>query len=100
MAFKKKKKYSVGVVGATGAVGRRMISILEERNFPVERLALLASPRSAGQTLTFKDQSIKVEKLMEDSFADLDFALFSAGATVSRKYAPCAVEAGCVVICS
>ena len=98
MAFKKKDKYNVGVVGATGAVGRKMISILEERNFPIERLTLLASSRSAGQTLNFKGRPIKVKTLTEDSFADLDIALFSAGASVSRKYAPSAVEAGCVVI--
>lgn len=98
MAFRKKDKYNVGVVGATGAVGRRMISILEERNFPVQRLSLLASPRSVGQVLTFKDQPIEVEVLTQDSFADLDFGLFSAGAAISRKFAPCAVQAGCVVV--
>jgi len=98
MAFNKKEKYNVAVVGATGAVGRRMITTLEERNFPVDRLVLLASPRSAGQTLSFKGQPVPVGILTETSFEGLDFALFSAGATVSGKYAPLAVRAGCVVI--
>ena len=98
MAFSKKEKYNVVVVGATGAVGRRMIATLEERNFPVDRLVLLASPRSAGQTLPFRGQSLPVGILAETSFEGLDFALFSAGATVSRKYAPFAVQADCIVI--
>ena len=98
MAFNKKEKYKIAVVGATGAVGRRMLTTLEERNFPIESLVLLASSRSAGQTFTFKDRSVLVETLTETSFEGLDFALFSAGATVSRKYAPFAVQAGCIVI--
>ncbi len=98
MAFNKKQKYNVGIVGATGAVGRRMLTTLEERNFPIERLVLLASPRSAGQTFEFRGQSVPVEILTENSFAGLDFALFSAGATVSLKYAPSAIKAGCIVI--
>jgi len=98
MAFKKKEKYNVAVVGATGAVGRRMISILEERNLPIDRLSLLASSRSAGQVLSFKGQSIEVEVLTEDSFAGVDFALFSAGASISRQFAPSAVKAGCIVV--
>ncbi len=98
MAFNKKEKYNVAIVGATGAVGRRMITTLEERNFPVDRLVLLASPRSAGQALPFKGQSIPVEILDETSFEGLDFALFSAGAAVSRKYAPFGVQGGCIVI--
>lgn len=98
MAFSKKEKYNVAVVGATGAVGRIMITTLEERNFPIERLVLLASPRSIGITFKFKGRIVPVEILTETSFAGLDFALFSAGATVSRKYAPIAVQAGCIVI--
>jgi aspartate-semialdehyde dehydrogenase len=98
MAFKKKEKYNIGVVGATGAVGRRMISILEERNLPIDRLSLLASSRSAGQVLDFNGQSIEVEVLTEDSFKGMDFALFSAGASISRKFAPSAVKAGCIVV--
>ncbi len=98
MAFSKKEKYNVAVVGATGAVGRRMITTLAERDFPVDRLVLLASARSAGQVLTFKGKSIAVELLTESSFAGQDFALFSAGASVSLKYAPFSVDAGCIVI--
>ncbi len=98
MAFKKKEKYNVGIVGATGAVGRRMIATLVERNFPVDRLVLLASPRSAGQTFQFRGQPVPVEVLAENSFEGLDFALFSAGASVSLKYAPFAVQAGCIAI--
>jgi aspartate-semialdehyde dehydrogenase len=98
MAFSKKQKYTVGIVGATGAVGRRMLTTMEERGFPVERLVLLASPRSAGQEFSFQGKPVAVEVLTENSFQGLDFALFSAGATVSRKYAPFAVEAGCIVI--
>ncbi|PIQ99087.1 MAG: aspartate-semialdehyde dehydrogenase [Nitrospinae bacterium CG11_big_fil_rev_8_21_14_0_20_45_15] len=91
-------KYHVAIAGATGAVGRMMLSILEERNFPVDRLTLLASARSAGQSLTFKGQPIQVQELREDSFAGVDIALFSAGAGVSLQFAPCAVKAGAVVI--
>ncbi len=98
MAFSKKEKYNVAVVGATGAVGRRMITTLEERNFPIERLVLLASPRSIGITFKFKGRTVPVEILTETSFAGLDFALFSAGASVSRQYAPFAVQAGSIVI--
>lgn len=94
----KKEKYKVAVVGATGAVGREMTAILEERNFPIETLTLLASVRSAGTKIKFKGEEISVQELKEDSFAGLDIALFSAGASVSREYAPLAVKAGCVVI--
>ena len=86
------------MVGATGAVGRRMLSMLEERNFPVGRLTALASARSAGQTLQFRGQSVEVKELREDSFKGIDLALFSAGASVSKQYAPVAVDSGCVVI--
>ncbi len=91
-------KYHVAIAGATGAVGRMMLSILEERNFPVESLRLLASARSAGQEMSFKGESIKVQELTEDSFEGIDIALFSAGAGVSRQFAPCAVQSGAVVI--
>lgn len=94
----KKKKYNVAVVGATGAVGRTMVSILAERKFPVEQLRLLASSRSAGQKLSFDGREVTVEELGEGSFAGIDIALFSAGASVSRQYAPFAVQAGCVVV--
>ena len=93
-----KKKYNVAVVGATGAVGNEMIRILEERNFPVNRIKLLASDRSAGSTLSFKKKAVKVEVLTEDSFEDIDVGLFSAGGSVSKKFAPIAAKAGCIVI--
>ena len=94
----KKEKYEVAVVGATGAVGRRMLTTLEERNFPVANLMALASARSAGQTLAFRGQAIKVKELQEDSFKGIDIALFSAGGSISKQLAPIAVESGCVVI--
>ncbi len=94
----KKEKYEVAVVGATGAVGRRMLTTLEERNFPVANLTALASARSAGQTLAFRGQAIKVKELQEDSFKGIDIALFSAGGSISKQLAPIAVESGCVVI--
>ena len=94
----KKEKYDVVVVGATGAVGRRMVATLEERNFPVACLTALASARSVGQTLLFRGQTIEVKELREDSFMGIDIALFSVGSSISKQYAPIAVESGCVVI--
>jgi aspartate-semialdehyde dehydrogenase len=96
--FKKKSKYVVAVVGATGAVGREMISILEERKFPVGELVLLASERSAGERIEFGGKNRQVKKLGKDSFIDVDIALFSAGSERSLKFAPIAVAAGAVVI--
>ncbi len=92
------KAYNVAVVGATGAVGNRMIQVLDERNFPVKEIKLLASARSLGKSLDFKGKSYPVEELREDSFKGIDVALFSAGSGVSKKFAPFAVDAGCVVI--
>jgi aspartate-semialdehyde dehydrogenase len=92
------KSFRVAVVGATGAVGNLMIQVLEERNFPVADLKLLASARSLGKSLSFKGDPIGVQELREDSFKGVDVALFSAGGSVSRKFAPLAAEAGCVVI--
>jgi aspartate-semialdehyde dehydrogenase len=94
----KKSGYQVAVVGATGAVGREMISILEERNFPIEKLTLLASVRSAGNEMEYKGKKIPVQELTHESFSGIDVALFSAGASVSREFAPSAVKAGCVAI--
>jgi aspartate-semialdehyde dehydrogenase len=88
----------VAVVGATGAVGIEMIKTLEQRNFPVGKLTLLASARSAGKTLKFKDQPITVTELTKESFAGIDIALFSAGGSISREFAPIAAKAGCVVV--
>jgi aspartate-semialdehyde dehydrogenase len=96
--MKKKDAYNVAVVGATGAVGRTMIATLEERKFPVANLILLASSRSAGTTLPFNDQPVEVRELKDDSFQGVDIALFSAGGGTSRRFAPKAVESGCVVV--
>jgi aspartate-semialdehyde dehydrogenase len=96
--LKKKSGYVVAVVGATGAVGTEMIEVLEEREFPVARLVPLASSRSAGGTVTFKGNEVPIEVLTKDSFAGVDIALFSAGADLSREFAPTAVKAGAVVI--
>ena len=90
--------WNVAVAGATGAVGNQMIRCLEERNFPVKKLKLLASARSVGKTLPFRGQPIAVEELTEDSFKGVEIALFSAGASTSLKFAPAAVKAGCVVV--
>ena len=92
------KKFVVAVVGATGAVGREMLSVLEERNFPVERLVALASPRSAGQELPYGGQTIKAAELGKQSFDGVALALFSAGAGTSREYAPIAATAGAWVV--
>jgi aspartate-semialdehyde dehydrogenase len=96
--LKKKSGYVVAVVGATGAVGTEMIEVLEERKFPVARLVPLASARSAGGTVTFAGNEVSIEVLTKDSFVGVDIALFSAGADLSREFAPIAVKAGAVVI--
>jgi aspartate-semialdehyde dehydrogenase len=92
------KSFKVAVVGATGAVGNRMVEVLEERSFPVEEITLLASARSIGKTLRFRGKEIPVRELKEDSFGGIQIALFSAGASISRKFAPLAARAGAVVI--
>jgi aspartate-semialdehyde dehydrogenase len=89
---------AIAIVGATGAVGVELIRCLEERNFPLSTLKLLASPRSAGRTMDFKGQPLAVEPLGDDSFASVDLALFSAGASISRAFAPKAVAAGALVV--
>ena len=88
----------VAVLGATGAVGEELLRLLEERAFPLAELRLLASPRSAGQKLRWCGESLPVEPVQEDSFAGLDLVLASAGGSVSRRWAPAAVEAGAVLI--
>ncbi|HPE61170.1 MAG TPA: aspartate-semialdehyde dehydrogenase [Thiolinea sp.] len=88
----------VAVVGATGAVGETMLSILAERNFPVGKVYALASERSAGKTVEFGRKSLMVEDLATFDFSKVQIGLFSPGASVSRVYAPIAGEAGCVVI--
>ncbi|MFB0950941.1 MAG: aspartate-semialdehyde dehydrogenase, partial [Halioglobus sp.] len=92
------REYDVAVVGATGAVGEAMISILEERNFPVRKLYLLASARSAGKSIMFHGKSVRVTDLAEFDFSQVQIGLFSAGASISEKFAPVAAAAGCVVI--
>jgi aspartate-semialdehyde dehydrogenase len=96
--MKRKDAYTVAVVGATGAVGTEMIDILEERKFPVGELRPLASARSAGERVSFHDQELVVRELTKDSFEGVDIALFSAGADISREFAPIAAKAGAVVI--
>jgi len=88
----------VAVVGATGAVGVEMIKTLGKRNFPASELTLLASARSAGTKLKFRNQEIDVVELTKDSFKGIDIALFSAGGSISKAFAPLAAKAGCVVI--
>ncbi len=96
--LKKKERYIVAVVGATGAVGNEMIAVLEERKFPVEKLRLFASERSEGKTLQFEGSEIPVETVDENSFNGIDIALFSAGAERSKIWAPIAAKSGCVVV--
>ena len=88
----------VAVVGATGAVGIEMLRTLERRNFPVGKLTLLASARSVGKKLTFRGTEVAVTELTHDSFQGVDIALFSAGGSISREFAPSAVKAGAVVV--
>src|SRR5450432_4158137 len=90
--------FVVAVVGATGAVGREMVRILEQRRFPVKRLVALASKRSAGQKLAFGAGEVVVEELTPRSFDGVQIALFSAGGTVAREFGPIAAAAGAVVI--
>lgn len=90
--------YSVAIAGATGAVGQTMLSILVERDFPVRSLRLLASERSEGKVLTFRGEEVKIERLTGRSFHGVELALFSAGASRSREYAPAAVSAGALVV--
>lgn len=92
------KSYHVAVVGATGVVGREMVKVLEQREFPVAKLTLLASENSLGKNVSFNDNDISVDVLSSTSFDGVDIALFSAGGEVSRKFAPIAAEAGAVVI--
>ncbi|SDN96039.1 aspartate-semialdehyde dehydrogenase [Desulfonauticus submarinus] len=93
-----KKNPVVAVVGATGAVGREMLKVLEQRDFPAKDVRAFASARSKGVKLPFKGGEIIVEELTEDSFKGIDLALFSAGGGVSKKFAPIAAEDGCVVV--
>ena len=90
--------YRVAIVGATGLVGAQFLKILEERDFPVDYLSLLASDRSAGKKLSFRGDSLEVRETKEDSFSGIDIALFSAGGDISKYYSPIAASSGAVVI--
>ena len=90
--------FNVAVVGATGQVGRVMRTLLEERGFPVETIRFFSSARSAGQTLPWKGQDIVVEDVATADYSGIDIAVFSAGATASREYAPKFAAAGAVVV--
>ncbi len=92
------KKFNVGILGATGAVGREMMNILEERNFPIDELRLLASPRSVGKKLTFKGQEIEVKLADENAFEGLDIVLGAASNAVAKQLAPAIVKAGAVFV--
>ena len=91
-------EYNIAIVGATGNVGREIIQILEDKNFPVDQLFLLASSRSKGQTIEFKGEKLLVEDLSEFDFSKTQIALFSPGGKISAEFAPKAAKSGCVVI--
>jgi len=92
------KKYNLAIVGATGAVGREILNILEERDFPIDNLYLLASSKSKGHKINFKDKEYIVEDLLEFDFTKTHIGLFSPGGSVSAKFAPKAAQSGCLVI--
>ena len=92
------KKYNIAIAGITGAVGQEIISIRQEKKFPVNNIKGLASERSGGKEFVFGASSKKIEILSEDSFKDIDIAFFSAGGSVSKRFVPSAVKAGAVVI--
>ena len=93
------KSYNVAVVGATGMVGRKMLEVLAEMDFPVNQLYPMASARSKGKTITWKDQEYVVEELCDEAFdKDIDIALFSAGGSTSERFAPVAAKKGVIVI--
>ena len=94
----KKEAYNVAVVGATGAVGEEMLKVLADRDFPIAILKPLASSRSAGSKVEFRGKEYPVEELTDDSFEGIDIALFSAGGSVSSRFAPSAASSGAVVI--
>jgi len=91
-------QYRVAIAGATGAVGVEFLRCLEERNFPISELRLLASVRSRGKTMPFRGREVVVEELTENSFHDIDVAFFSAGGSISKQFGPLAAKAGAVVV--
>ena len=96
--LKKKNLYNLAIMGATGVVGQEMVSVLEERKFPIDTLHLFASERSAGSTLPYMGQELVVKVLKEDVFSGIDLVLGATDSTLARKFAPYAVQAGSVVI--
>ncbi len=90
--------YNVAIVGATGVVGQELITLLEQRKFPVDKIKLLASARSAGKTMEFGQQTVEIEEATTEAFAGIDIAFFAAGGSISAALAPAAVEHGAVVI--
>ncbi|NLL71377.1 MAG: aspartate-semialdehyde dehydrogenase [Epulopiscium sp.] len=93
------KKVNLAIVGATGMVGRTFLEVLEKRDFPIENFYVFASARSAGKTITFRGKEYVIEELTEQSFdRPIDIALFSAGGSISQKFAPIAASKGCVVV--
>ena len=98
MMVQKKSAYNVAIVGATGAVGQTFLNILSERNFPINELKLLASSRSAGKKMEYNGKEYTIEELTHNSFEGVDIALFSAGASRSKEFAPSAVKAGAIVV--
>jgi aspartate-semialdehyde dehydrogenase len=97
-AIRLTQSYSVVILGATGAVGAELLQLLDERNFPLSKLKLLASARSAGQRIEFRGEALRVEEVSEESFAGVDLVLASAGGSISKEWAPKAVKAGAVVV--
>ncbi len=98
IVMEKKKSFHVAVVGATGAVGEQMLNTLEKRNFPIEKLTLLSSKRSAGKKISFKGEEVTVQEATPESFDSVDIALFSAGGSVSKLLAPEAAKRGAIVV--
>ena len=93
------KNYKLAIVGATGVVGRCILKVLEEKNLPISKYVLFASSKSVGKQISFMKENYTIQELTEDSFCEgFDFAIFSAGASVAKKFAPIAVKNGCVVI--
>ena len=98
IVMEKQKTFHVAVVGATGAVGEQMLNTLEKREFPIGKLTLLSSKRSAGKKLVFKGEEFTVQEATPESFEGVDIALFSAGGSVSKQLAPEAAKRGAIVV--
>jgi len=92
------KSYCTGVIGATGAVGQELLSLIEKRNFPIKELTCFASPRSLNKNILFKGKEIPIQRLTENSFDEIDIAWFCAGSKISATFAPIALKKGCIII--